>query len=180
MQLGVRREASSPLSENRKICSDFRKKGPDSVHLWVKFSIRNAVLGVSRRQNVSLQGLFFLFLMKCLVKCPSSTNPYPPTLPWKFSGCTPALTHYSFRKTLHLKCLTVLWISVSITAQYCKVTLWYVQHQIHSEFCHIQHSAFLGICWYIQSYSALSRHIHEYWDIIKAYLCLFRHIQHPV
>ena len=39
---------------------------------------------------------------------------------------------------------------------------------------------FSGICWHIQSYSVLLRHIHTYWDIIKPHSGLFRHIQHPV
>ena len=60
------------------------------------------------------------------------------------------------------------------------VTLWYVLHHTHSKFSHIQNSAYSGIWRHIQAYSALLRHIHEYWDIIKAYPGLFRHIQHPV
>ena len=46
-------------------CLDFGGKGSDCVHIWVKFSIRNVVLIVSRRkklQNVSLRGL-------CLFLC---------------------------------------------------------------------------------------------------------------
>ena len=69
------------------------KKDPDCVHLWVKFSIKNAVLRVSRRknsQNVSLWGLFKMFLRKCLAKYPSSTTLL---LLWKFwlHACTQAL-----------------------------------------------------------------------------------------
>ena len=51
---------------------------------------------------------------------------------------------------------------------------------------HIQSSGifttlfFSGICWDVQSYSALLGHIHAYWDIIKAYSGFFRHIQHSV
>ena len=42
---------SSPTPyENRKKCPDFGKKGPDYVHLWVKFSIQNVVLRASRRK----------------------------------------------------------------------------------------------------------------------------------
>ena len=37
-QLLRRGEASTALSENRKKCPDFRKKGPDCVHLRIKFS----------------------------------------------------------------------------------------------------------------------------------------------
>ena len=60
------------------------------------------------------------------------------------------------------------------------MTFYYVLHLTHSEFWHIQHSVFSGIYRHIQSYSALLRHIHAYWDIIKAYSGLFRHIQHLV
>ena len=35
-------------------------------------------------------------------------------------------------------------------------------------------------CMHIQAYSALLRLNHAYWDIIKAYSGLFRHILHPV
>ena len=41
-----RGEASPSLIANRKKCPDFGKKGPDCVHLWVKFSIQNVALGV--------------------------------------------------------------------------------------------------------------------------------------
>ena len=43
-QLRERREGSPALLENRKKCPNFGKKGPDCVHLWVKFSIQNVVL----------------------------------------------------------------------------------------------------------------------------------------
>ena len=36
-------EASPALFKNRRKCPDFLKKGPDCVHLWVKFSIQNVV-----------------------------------------------------------------------------------------------------------------------------------------
>ena len=60
------------------------------------------------------------------------------------------------------------------------MTFWYVLHETHSEFCDIQHSVFSDLCWHIQSYSALLRHIHTYWDTIKAYSGLLKHIQYPV
>ena len=41
----------------------------------------------------------------------------------------------------------------------------------HIQNSDIQHSIFSGVCQHIQSYSALLKHIHAYWDIIKAYLC---------
>ena len=56
-----------PFFENRKKHPDFGKEGPDSVHLWVKYSIQNVVLRVSRRKNSKIfpAGPFFLvFLTK--------------------------------------------------------------------------------------------------------------------
>ena len=46
-------EGRLPLSlfENRKKCSDFGKKGPHCVHLWVKCSISNEVLRVYRSKS---------------------------------------------------------------------------------------------------------------------------------
>ena len=123
--------------------------------------------------------------MKSLSKCPSSTNlPFPfhltlpPFLPCKISGCAPTLRHYSFCKTLHFfKCFTMFWIRLCLNncSVNCTVILCYVLHQTHSEFWHIQHSVFSGIYQHIESYSASLRHIHAYWDIIKAYSGLLRH-----
>ena len=36
--------------ESPKKCPDFGKKGPDGVHLWIKFTIQNVFLTVSRRK----------------------------------------------------------------------------------------------------------------------------------
>ena len=87
--------------------------------------------------------------------------------------------------TLYLKCLTVFWIRICLSncSVICTMTLCYALYHTHSEFWHIQHSVFSGICRHIQLNSALLRHIdafHAYWHIIKAYSELFRHIQHPV
>ena len=85
--------------------------------------------------------------------------------PWKVSGCAPAFRHYSFCKMIHLKCLTVFWIRLCIDncSVICTMTLCYV----------------LGIYRHIQPYSALLRHIYAYWDIIKAYSCLFSSLCNP-
>ena len=76
---------------------------------------------------------------------------------------------------LHLKCLTVFWIRLCLDncSVIFTVTLCHVLHQTHSGFWHIQHPAFSDIYRRIQSCSALLRHIHDYWDIIKAYSGLF-------
>ena len=39
---------------NRKKCRESEKKGPDCAHLWVKFSIDNVVLRVSRRKSAKI------------------------------------------------------------------------------------------------------------------------------
>ena len=117
---------------------------------------------------------FLVFSAKCSSKCPCFTKLF---LPWKVSGCLSALTHHSFCKTHHLKCLTIFWIhpcldncSVVFTVT---VTPRYVQHQTNSKFWHIENSVYLGICRQIQAYSALLTHIHAYWDIIRAHSSLF-------
>ena len=104
-----RRRHPMPFLENRKKCPDFGKRPwlCPSFHSKCNF---NVILG-EKLPNLSLRNFSFLvFLMKCLSKCPNSRR-LP--LPWKISGCAPALRHYSFGKTLHLKCLTVFWIRLS-------------------------------------------------------------------
>ena len=49
-----KKEASSAFFENWKKCIDFRKKGPDCVHLWVKL-VKQEYLG-KKLQNVFLRG----------------------------------------------------------------------------------------------------------------------------
>ena len=92
----------------------FEKKYPDHVHLWVKSSIQNVVLRVSRQKSAKCspaEPFFLVLFTKCLSKCSSSTKHL---LPRKISGWLPTLRHYSFWKTLHLKCLTVFWICLSL------------------------------------------------------------------
>ena len=62
VQLGRKGETSPMCFENRKKCPDFRKKSSPYDHLWVKFSIQNIILRVSRRKNSKMfpWGLFFL------------------------------------------------------------------------------------------------------------------------
>ena len=76
------------FSKIEEIALILEKKSHDCVHLWVKFSIENIVLRVSRRKNSKIFpcGAFFVLLMKCLSKCPNSAKPL---LPWKVSGCAP-------------------------------------------------------------------------------------------
>ena len=72
-QLKGRGEASPTLFENRKKYPDFGKKGPDSVHLWVKFSIQNIFLRASRRKNFKMfpcGALFPCVFDKMFIKVP--------------------------------------------------------------------------------------------------------------
>ena len=176
---GERGGLPSPFFENRKKCPDFWKKGPDCVYLWVKFSIQNVVLRVSRRKNskmfpcgASFSGVFD----EIFIEVPKF-HKSPPPLPWKISGCAPAPKHYSFCKTLHLKCLTVFWICLCLDncSVICTVTLCYALHQ---SFRILAYSALF--LWCMPAYLIIFRHIHAYSDIIKAHLGLFKHILHPL
>ena len=69
----IRGRPPMPFFENRKKCSDLGKNGPDFVHLWVKFSIRNEVLRVSKRKNskfFSLRGFFSCVFSAMFIKVP--------------------------------------------------------------------------------------------------------------
>ena len=152
----------------------FGKKGLDCVHLWVKFSIQNVVLRVSRRKKFPAGPLFFCFwgnvYWNALVpQTPSFTCPEK----FQVAHLHSCIIHFAKR---------LLWIRPCLDncIVICTVTLSYILHQRHSEFWHIQNSVYLSICQYIQSYPALLKYIHTYGDIIEAYSGLFRHIQHPV
>ena len=54
--------------------------------------------------------------------------------------------------------------------------MYYVLHQTHSEFWHIQHSDFFR---YISAYTALLTQFHAYWDINKAYSGIFSTLCNP-
>ena len=58
----TKRDTLLPFFENRKKCPDFAEKGPDSVHLWVKYSIQTVVLRVSGRKKSKIftAGPYFL------------------------------------------------------------------------------------------------------------------------
>ena len=74
---GRREETSSTLFEIKKKCLDFGKKGPDCVHLWLKFSIQNIVSKVSRRKTSKMfpYGTSFSCVFdKIFIKVPQSHN----------------------------------------------------------------------------------------------------------
>ena len=48
-QLGRRRRPPMPFLNIDKKCPDFGKRSPDCVHLWVKLSIDNVALRISRQ-----------------------------------------------------------------------------------------------------------------------------------
>ena len=78
-----------PFFQNQKKRPDFRKKGPDCVHRYIKFAIQNIVVRVLKKKNFEIlfYGAFLLeFLTKCLLECRNFTKP---PLPWKYSGCVP-------------------------------------------------------------------------------------------
>ena len=57
-----------------KISLNLGKKGLDFGHPWVKSSIQNVVLRVSKTKKSKVFLYFFVFLTKCLLKYPSSTE----------------------------------------------------------------------------------------------------------
>ena len=59
--------------EVQKKCPDFGKKGLDCIRLWVKFSIRNVVLGASKRKKskMFLYKAFFIVFDEIPLKCPT-------------------------------------------------------------------------------------------------------------
>ena len=69
-QLSRRGEASHVIFENWKKCSEFGKKGPG---FHSKYSFKE-YLGQKSPKYFPAGCSFFVFLMKCLSKCPSSTN----------------------------------------------------------------------------------------------------------
>ena len=72
-QLRGREETSTALFENQKWRPDFGKKDLDCVHLWVKFSIQNILLGVSRRKNSKMfpcEALFSCVFDEMFIKVP--------------------------------------------------------------------------------------------------------------
>ena len=102
----------------------------------------NVFLRASRRKNSNMFSWgcsFHVFLMKCLSKCPSSTKS---SLSRKISCCTPALRHYSFCKTLHLKFLTVFGIRLCLNNCSVICTVTYAMHCIR----HIKSSGILKLC----------------------------------
>ena len=83
-------------------------KYPNFVHTWIKSSIKNVVLRVTRRKYPKIfpRGSFFLvFLGKSLSKCRNSTKLH---LPWKIFGCMPAPCC-----KLYFKRESVLWTNCS-------------------------------------------------------------------
>ena len=181
----MERETSPALFKIEKKCPDFEKKGPDCVHFWVKFPIQNVVL--KSRKNISKMFLcrasFFVFLTKFLSKCPSSTTNPPHPYPEKFLV---AYLHEGIVLLAEYSILNV-WQSTSVSI----AAHWFVQWPYAMYWIrYIQNSGmFSTVCLllfffrYMLAHSVVFSDIKAYSrnrDIIKAYLGLFRHIQHPV
>ena len=70
-----------PCFENQKKCSDFGKKDPDCVHLWVTFSIQNVTLGAPWRKTpkcFNVGPLFLVFLGENVYQSALFPKPSPP------------------------------------------------------------------------------------------------------
>ena len=108
------------------------------------------------------------------------TQNFPYNESFWLHACTQAL--FFVRKHSSYKVLTVFWILLCLDncSVICTVTLCYLLHQTLSEFYFILNSIYSGISRDTQGYLAFLRHIHTYWDIVKAYSGLFSHIQHPL
>ena len=122
--------------------------------------------------------IFLLFLTKCLsALIPRLPSPPPPAL--KNFWLRASLIHYSFCKTLHLKCLTVLWIGLC-PGNCSVISKMTVLHQTHPEFWHIRHC----VCFrYMLGYTALLRctfmHIETLLRHIQAYSGIFSTLCNP-
>ena len=75
---GERGRPPLPYFENRKKVPRFCKKCPDRDHLWVKFSIQNVILRISRIKNSNFSLLFFSNVFdKMFIKVPQSHETFP-------------------------------------------------------------------------------------------------------
>ena len=120
-----------------------------------------------------------VFLMECLSKCPSYKNPFS-----RSEKLLVVLLHSGIILFAKWFILNVWQCSEYLCLSNCSVnsvTLCYVLHQkTHSEkFWHIQHPVSSGIRQHIKSYSALLKHIHSYWDIVKGYPGIFSTLCNP-
>ena len=118
--------------------------------------------------------LFLGFLTKSLSKRPSSLNLTSPLYPEKFlvehlnSDIIP-FTNYFVLNVWQCSEYVCLYNCSVI----CTVTLWYILHQTHSEFWHIQLSVFqvyAGIFKYIQHYEGIFTHIETLLRPIQTFL----------
>ena len=100
----------------------------------------------------------FFFLVLLVKRSSKCLSPLKSPLPWKISGWVPALRHYSFYKTLYLKCLTVFWIHLCLDnySVIWTVTLSCVLYQTWS---YMQNMCIQILSMHIQYIEALFRHI---------------------
>ena len=113
---------------------------------------------------------FTYFFHEKFIEVPS-VHEISPAL--KTYGCAPAFRHYSFSKTLHLKCLAVLWIHLCVDncSGICTIPLLLYTT---SETFRIS-----DIFWtlFIQIYSDISKNIQHYSGIFTPTKALLRQIQ---
>ena len=95
-----------PFFENRKKCPDLGKKGPDCVLPWVKFSIQNVVLKVSRIKNAkkfSQRGLFFVTFWRNVYQIAPIPRRPPARKNFWLRACNPDLDYLSSRPFVTIK-----------------------------------------------------------------------------
>ena len=138
----------------------FGEKSPNCIHLWVKFSIQNVVLRISRRKNSKMfpccfpflcfwRNVYWSALVPCNLLCPEIflvARLHSGII--LFAKCSISYVWQCFEYVCLDNCPVI-----------CTLTLCYVLHQIHSESWHIPNSAYSGTCKHIQAYSSLLRHI---------------------
>ena len=136
-QQGRRGEVSPALFENWEKCHDFGKKYRDCVHHWVKFSIQNLVLRVSRRKKSKMffcGAFFFLCFWWNLYQSALVPHQTCPSCPEKFlvAHLHSDIILFGERSILNVwKCSE--YFCLNNCSLNCTVTLCYVLRQIHSE-----------------------------------------------
>ena len=117
-----------------------------------------------------------VFLMKCLSKCPISTN--PSLCPEKFLVAHLHSGIILFAKRFILHIWAAFWIHLSrkLLSKFSDLMLCTTSDTLRIIL------AYLALCFF-QVYSiilALLKQFHSYWDIIEGYSGLFRYIEHPL
>ena len=86
---GERGRPPLPYFENRKKVPRFCKKCPDRDHLWVKFSIQNVILRISRIKKLKFFPAFFFCFWQNVYKSASIPRDLPCPKKFLVAGLNP-------------------------------------------------------------------------------------------